>query len=343
MRILYAIQATGNGHVARARTILPILNKYAEVDVLLSGIQADIEPGFPVKYRVKGQSFIFGKRGGIDCWLTLKKSNIGRFIREVTSIPVGKYDVVINDFEPVTAWACKLRRKMCIGLSHQSAVLDENAPRPEVPYSLGQFILKYYAPSDMSYGFHFDRYNKRTFTPVIRDEIREQTVEKNGHYTVYLPSFSDDILVNKLAQIENVHWHVFSKHCNQIKYYPNITIKPVNNEAFIKSFVTSNGVLCGAGFETPAEAIFLRKKLMVIPMVNQYEQLCNATALAQLGVPVLHSLKGAKATSVIKSWVAQNETVEISYPDETEVVIQKMLAKVESLQWTNIPYLPNAL
>ncbi|RYY68461.1 MAG: glycosyl transferase, partial [Chitinophagaceae bacterium] len=37
MKILYALQATGNGHISRASEILPILETMADVDVLLSG------------------------------------------------------------------------------------------------------------------------------------------------------------------------------------------------------------------------------------------------------------------------------------------------------------------
>lgn len=343
MRVLYAIQATGNGHVARARNILPILARYAQVDVLLSGVQSDLELGFPLTYRVKGLSFIFGKKGGVDFWKTLKHTNGVRFLRDVCAIPVGEYDVVVNDFEPVTAWACRLRNQLCIGLSHQSAVVRENSPRPDVPYSLGQFILKNYAPAKVHFGFHFSRYNKHTYTPVIRDEIRKKKVTCKDHYTVYLPAYSDEQLIATLSQIANVNWQVFSKHCKQLYHHKNVSIQPVNNDAFIESFVTSNGVLCGAGFETPAEALFLRKKLMVIPMANQYEQLCNAEALSQMGVPVLRSLKSKEARNSIKRWVEHVNVVEINYPDETEVIIQKLLAEVEEFQWTNMPYLPNAL
>jgi len=41
--------------------------------------------------------------------------------------------------------------------------------------------------------------------------------------------------------------------------------------------------------ETPAEALFFKKKLMVIPMKGQYEQLYNAECLKQLGVPIIKS------------------------------------------------------
>ena len=38
MRILYGVQATGNGHITRARVLLPALQAAGvEVDVLLSG------------------------------------------------------------------------------------------------------------------------------------------------------------------------------------------------------------------------------------------------------------------------------------------------------------------
>ena len=49
-------------------------------------------------------------------------------------------------------------------------------------------------------------------------------------------------------------------------------------------------MLCGAGFETPAEALFLNKKLLVIPMKTQFEQKCNAQALKEMGVTVVKKL-----------------------------------------------------
>ena len=61
MKILYAVQATGNGHLSRAMEIIPHLKKLGKTDILVSGIQSDIELPFDVKYKFKGLSFIFGK------------------------------------------------------------------------------------------------------------------------------------------------------------------------------------------------------------------------------------------------------------------------------------------
>ncbi|NDB36263.1 MAG: glycosyl transferase, partial [Flavobacteriia bacterium] len=40
MKILYAIQGTGNGHISRAIALVPEFQKLVEVDVLISGTQS---------------------------------------------------------------------------------------------------------------------------------------------------------------------------------------------------------------------------------------------------------------------------------------------------------------
>jgi hypothetical protein len=72
MKILYAIQGTGNGHISRARDIVPILQLKGEVDILISGDIKQLNVPFEVKYRPHGLGFTFGKKGGIDFWQTYK-------------------------------------------------------------------------------------------------------------------------------------------------------------------------------------------------------------------------------------------------------------------------------
>ena len=86
----------------------------------------------------------------------------------------------------------------------------------------------------------------------------------------------------------------------------------------------SAGVLCGAGFETPAEALFLKKKLLVIPMKGQYEQQLNAEALRSMGVPVIRSLK-PKHDETIKDWLESDKVVEVDYPDNTREILERVI------------------
>jgi uncharacterized protein (TIGR00661 family) len=326
MKILYAIQGTGNGHISRARDIVPILARMGDLDVLVSGVQADVELGFPVRYQYKGLSLIFGKKGGVDMVETYRKSNMLRLIREVRSLPILKYDLVISDFEPVSGWACFLKRKTCIGLSHQAAVLHEAAPRPEKFDPIGKAVLKRYAPVTHSYGFHFQAYAEGIFTPLIRQQVRDLKVGDEGHYTVYLPAYADLLILKTLVKFKQVRWQVFSKHTKRAYQTENIFVRPIQNEAFLQSLATCRGMLCGAGFETPAEALFLIKKLMVVPMKGQYEQQCNAAALQTLGVPVIKSLKG-KHHDRIGEWLANGNVAKVDYPDSTEELLRMVVEK----------------
>lgn len=273
---------------------------------------------------MKGLGFIFGKKGGVDLWQTFLKNNIKRFYREIQKVPVENYDIVINDFEPVSAWACYFKRKACISLSHQCAVLSVNAPLPKHRDRVGRFILKYYAPASAQYGFHFSRFNDQTYTPVIRKQVRELFVTNRGHYTVYLPSYSDKKIIRLLSLFKDVKWEVFSKHNTEVYNCGNISIKPIHNEEFLESMASGTGVLCGAGFETPSEALFLKKKLLVVPMENQYEQHCNAAALQCLGVKVLKNLK-KKQMPKIEQWLSDDKVIEVNFPDITEDIIRTLL------------------
>src|SRR5450631_1346629 len=101
MKILYAIQGTGNGHLSRARDIVPILQKKGEVDILISGMQADVSLPFPVKYQFKGLSFVFGKNGGIDFVSSYLQMDIRELLLDIDKVPLEQYDIIISDFEPI--------------------------------------------------------------------------------------------------------------------------------------------------------------------------------------------------------------------------------------------------
>lgn len=326
MRILYAIQGTGNGHLSRAKEVVPALRNRVEVDILVSGTQADIELPFDIKYDYRGLSFVFGKKGGVDVVKTITSNSIRSVYNEIKNCPVQDYDLVINDFEPISAWACKLRGVNCISLSHQSALLSDFVPHPSYEDFIGSAILKYYAPSIQNFGFHFKKYDSNIYLPIIRKSIRQLNVSTENHYTVYLPSYSDVKIIEILSEIKNTTWEVFSKNCTAPYRKRNIMIKPIESTSFEKSLSGAIGVICGAGFETPAEALFLKKKLLVIPMKGQFEQHFNAASLKDIGVPVVKKLK-KKHLPKIKKWVKSDKVIEVSYSDTTQVIIDAVLSK----------------
>lgn len=325
MKILYAIQGTGNGHISRAREIIPLLQKYGELDILVSGTQADVKLSQPVKYQLHGFSFIFGKKGGVDHFKTWLNMNLFRFRKDMKALPIKEYNLIVNDFEPVTAWACKLQGVDSVSLSHQAAFKSKKVPRPR-SLDWGKLILSRYAPTKHHIGFHFDRYDSFIHTPVIRSEIRQLKNENLGHYTVYLPAVDDKRIIKLLVQIPQIKWQVFSKHSKKSYQQNNVSVCPVNNDLFNKSLATCEGLFTGGGFEGPAEALYLKKKLLVAPMRSQFEQQCNAYALKQFGLPVIWG-SNKNWLPIIKNWVEQEQQHEFNFPDETAQIIDDMVKR----------------
>lgn len=323
MKILYAIQGTGNGHLSRAREIVPLLQQYGEVDLLVSGTEAEVSLSQPLKYKYHGFSFVFGTSGGVDNWATFKLMNLPLLWKDIHSVPLKQYNIIINDFEPVSAWACRLQKIPSISLSHQCSFISPKTPRPG-KHSWAELLFKYYSPTTSHIGFHFERYDDFIHTPVIRTEIRNLKTDNKGHYTVYLPAYDDKRLTGLLNQTKAVNWHIFSKRQKNSYREGNVSVFPVHNEDFNNSLANCEGLLTGGGFEGPAEALFLNKKVLMVPMKGQYEQQCNALSASSLGVPVINEID-KRSIPCINDWLNSNERIIVNFPDETAGIVEAIM------------------
>ena len=323
MKILYGVQGTGNGHITRAMTIIPILKKYANVDVLLSGFSYDLPLPFSVKYQFKGLSFCFGKKGGIDYFETYKKNKLKRFLNEVKQLDLREYDFVISDFEPVSCWAALKQKKKCVGFSNQASIFTPNVPLPKSADVTGKLILKYYAPSAVNFGMHFQAYNPQIFTPVISREVRELKAKTNGFYLVYLPAYSIEKIASVFKEFEKERFVIFS-NVTKKTHKRNMYIFPLDRKHFLDQLANCNGVITAAGFSTTADALYLKKKLLIIPQKNQFEQKCNALALKKMGVPVIKKLK-SKFVPELQKWMDSSTIVHVNYPDNSELIVNTLI------------------
>lgn len=309
MKIFYAIQATGNGHISRATQLYPYLKKYGEVDFFLSGCNATLDINLPIKFRSAGCSLHYSKCGGLNYWDIAKNIRPKQIYKDAASLPLRNYDVIINDFDSITSLACKMQKVHSVQFGHQASFISPNTPRPEKKSLMGEMILKHYAPSPKNIGLHFDKYDDFIYPPVIKDEITQADPKNSGHITVYLPSFQQDCLENAFNKLPNIKFHWFLNGIKEKHSVRNITYFPVNQEYFNKSLIKCEGIITGGGFETPSEALFLGKKILSIPIRQHYEQECNAAALKKLGVPVLYDV-GKDFDLIIENWLDSR----IEYP-----------------------------
>lgn len=65
-KILSAAHAPEHGHLARAKEVLPCLENYGEVDLIVAGTKSEWALPAEPRYRLEGVSFTFGKTGGKD-------------------------------------------------------------------------------------------------------------------------------------------------------------------------------------------------------------------------------------------------------------------------------------
>lgn len=324
LRILYAIQGTGNGHLSRASAFVPHLLERGDLDLLVSGRDVNVSLNYPIKYRLAGAGFVFGRQGGIDWWKSLGIQRPWQFLRDSRNLPLHDYDLVINDFEPVSALAARRQGyTRMVSLSHQASFLSPKSPRPAGKAPLhAEWLFRHYARCPHALGLHFEPYDDFIYTPVIRPGVRALvSSDRSGAVLVYLPSYGDKLVARFLVeQSRDIPWVLFSKTVRSPETNLNIRIEPASDAAYLRHMADAAGVLCGAGFETPAETLFLGKKLLVLPMKQQFEQACNAEALRRMGIPVGSGLDQETAR-MVRAWLKEPPPPARNWPDQSRLLL----------------------
>lgn len=329
MKILYGIQGTGHGHISRAREILPLLSEQADVDVLLSGYNCKMSLEYIQVQHKRGISLAYDSNGSVSYLKTALGIQPVRFLNDVHALNIKNYDLIISDYEPITAWASIHSTIPSVALSHQAAFLSDKSPRPKKHSLFFEQILKHFAPCHRPIGFHFQRYDSFILPPIIRRDVRNLSTETRKHVTVYLPAFDHQTLTSVFLQCSQVEWHLFSPLCDEPYQKENIHVKPVGNLSFLESIRTSLGVVTSAGFETCAETMFLGKKLLVVPIKNQYEQLCNAAALEEMGITVVEQFNPVFKNKIDR-WISEAPVIHLQEAADTKYLTRKLVCYAEN-------------
>jgi uncharacterized protein (TIGR00661 family) len=327
MKIFYAIQGTGNGHLSRAIQLYPYLQKYGTVDFFLSGSNSQLNNSIPIKFKSKGVSLFYKQTGGLDYMKMLKSLSLNLY-KEAKCLPVEDYDLIINDFEFVASLACSIKKIPFVQFGHQASFQSKNIPRAKSFNPIGNLILENFVKSESYLGLHFNAYDENIYNPIIKDEIIEAQPINDGHITVYLPQYSLHFLEPYLLEKRNFHFEVFTKEVNRIICKNNITYFPINNSQFSNSLIRSYGIITAGGFETPAEAMYMNKKVLSIPIKNHFEQACNATALSTLGIKVLDRID-KKFSHHFDDWVSNYNAVKLDLKHSTADIVEILMKQTK--------------
>nr|WP_212752300.1 MULTISPECIES: MJ1255/VC2487 family glycosyltransferase [unclassified Vibrio] len=317
VRILYGVQGTGNGHISRARAMSQAFTKHkVSIDFLFSGREkADYfsMECFGDFYTRRGLSFIT-VRGKVSYLKTAMRTNLWAFLQEVDQLDLDGYDLVINDFEPVSAWAAKRQAVPCISLSHQ------NAFRYSVPLKgitwLDHIILQYFAPADHHLALYWYHFNQAILPPIVNTHL--SSGGGNEHFIlVYLPFEEIHQVCELLSRFSHHRFICYHPTVLDHAIVENIELKPLCHRAFHEHLHRCNGVIANGGFELPSEALSLGKKLLLKPLSGQFEQQSNVATLDLLG---LASTMDFLDASVIGRWLNEKQAERVNYPDVANAV-----------------------
>ncbi len=326
-RILYALNGTGSGHITRARELIPYFEKEFKVDILISGCNHIIDTKLDIKYRFKGFTFVINDNGKVSYLKSFFYNNIIRFIIDLFQFNIKKYDLVISDFEPISAWSSKLRGVKCIQLSHQASFLSNKIPRPKQNDKLAEFFMNWYSPCKQYIGFHFKEYDENIFGPLLRDKIINAKPKVESYYVVYLWNYNINYILEVLSKLDKNQFKIFDFNTKEKKKINNCEILPTGDDIFFNAILNCRGVICGAGFELPAEVLYLKKRLYVIPIGNQYEQACNAEALIRMGINSYVKLDYNHLSNWLKNDSTPTQNLDISNPTHIIKSINEFMRK----------------
>ena len=316
MRILYGTQGTGNGHLSRTHAIVPLLRKAGvEVELIISGTSSEgLTRGAPElePYRAfHGLSYV-RHEGRVDLGKTIEIFKPIELAEDFAEIQ-GAYDLVVSDFEPLTAWWGLSHEVPVIGIAHNYA-FQGRAPRPLLIDPMIEVVFHYYAPADIPLGSHWQRTNETVIPPIIRKVILAAEAEDGDHVLVYLPSFTDETLDRLFGHkaLASYRFVAYPRRSGRDVRARNLTAKPFSGEGFVEDLRTARAVITSAGFTLLSECLHLGKPLYVVPEGGQYEQKCNSEALKKWNL-------GAAATELVPEeialWLEARRMVRKPWPD----------------------------
>ncbi|WP_317928821.1 MJ1255/VC2487 family glycosyltransferase [Halioxenophilus sp. WMMB6] len=318
MKILYGVQGTGNGHITRARAMVSAFRNHpdTQVDFLFSGRERnkyfDMEP-FGQWQSYGGLTFLH-KSGKVAPFATLKHNSISRLLCDIRNLDVSQYDLIITDFEPITAWAGKWAQKTVIGVGHQYAF--HHAIPKKGDNWLAEAIMRHFATVNLGIGLHWHHFGAPILPPIADTPPQTNGVIENK-ILVYL-GFEDPAKVQAMLEPISGYQFTYYGEFEAAKAEGNIQYRPLSREGFKQDLATANGVICNAGFELASEALDLGKKLLVKPLYGQMEQLSNAEALAQLG---LGKVMNTLSTDAVQEWLENQPNVTMHYPNVAGAIV----------------------
>jgi uncharacterized protein (TIGR00661 family) len=325
MRILYGVQTTGHGHLVRSTPIIHGLRAAGhQVEVLLSGPPPDpawiTRVGAPLTQR---PGLTFSAEGGrIRYVQTMTQARPLAFLRDVFR-KAGDHDLVVTDYEPITAWQAKRAGLRSIGIGHLYAFAHASVPRARGNL-ITHAVMDLFAPVAVPAGTHWAPFEAPLLPPSIDPAVLSLARGDidQGLFVVYLGFEPLGKVIPLLRQFPQARFHLYARVSNESNE-ANVNVRPISRPRFLADLAVCRGVIANAGFTLTSECLQLGIAVLVKPLTDQLEQESNAVALERLG---LGSVSTRLARADIAAWLDTPPPAPQRYPDVTAALTDWLAA-----------------
>ena len=121
--------------------------------------------------------------------------------------------------------------------------------------------------------------------PIVRPIITELDPTVGEHILLYSTTGTgQDRLRETLGKFPQQAFTIYG--FNKDSEHQNCVFKKRSTEGFLADLAASRGVIASAGFSLISECMYLNKKMLLLPLAGQYEQIINARYIEKLGLGI---------------------------------------------------------
>lgn len=219
-------------------------------------------------------------------------------------------DLVLSDFEPFSAWWAWRSGVPFVSIDHEhllSLCKLDHPPGHRFPRVNAEVVTRcHYIGAAAYIVLNFFRAPVRSKTailapPVVRPLVQRVRATQGEHTLVYTTDVSwKDRLLGVLRAFPHHRFVVYG--LNEHRRIGHCTLRKTSMEAFIRDLASCRSVIATAGFSLLSECLFFRKKMLLLPIRGQYEQVVNACYAEKLGLGLHRSRLDADTLAEYLAW-----------------------------------------
>jgi uncharacterized protein (TIGR00661 family) len=352
-RIIYAVAGEGFGHASRAHLVGQRFLDAGHEVIFAASHRALLYLRQYYGERVKeifGLTFDYHK-GYVDpaatVWKNLTQFPQGhRLNRELFEQVYKPFepDLVVTDFEPFSAWWAWRNRVPFISIDNEHLLIMctlDHKLRDIFGRLNATLVVRFHYFGARAYvvtSFFEAPLRRRTAVlapPIVRPAIARLRPSNAGHIVIYATTGThEEQWRDVLGRFAPQRFHIYG--FNKNAEWKNCFFKKTSTEGFATDLVAARGVIASAGYSLISECLYLRKKMLLLPLGGHYEQFMNARYIEELGLGVWSRQLDGSVVSRFLDRIDEpmSQDDRILWPDNEEFfrVLRGTLAKLSMCQ-----------